>query len=140
MKQGAILALGTVFGIGLAISGLAKPEVVLSFLLLQDFGLALLMAAAVAVSMPIYQLAPKQLEAPLLGGSFEPVARGVRPPHVVGGLLFGVGWGLSGVCPGAAFAGLGLANWPILYAVGGMLLGAYLQGVVAESVPATAVT
>jgi uncharacterized membrane protein YedE/YeeE len=140
VRQGAIVACGVVFGVGLAMSGLAKAEVVLSFLLLEDFGLALLMAAAVAVSMPIYQLAPKQLEAPLLGGTFEPVARGVRPPHVVGGLLFGVGWGLSGVCPGAAFASLGLGNWPILICLGGMLVGAYLQGVVAESAPATAVT
>ncbi|MEF8822151.1 MAG: DUF6691 family protein, partial [Halovenus sp.] len=43
--------------------------------------------------------------------------------------IFGVGWGLSGICPGAAYASLGVGNWPILYALGGMFLGAYAQGV-----------
>jgi uncharacterized protein len=42
--------------------------------------------------------------------------------------IFGAGWGLSGVCPGPAIAGLGAANWPIAIALAGMLLGAYVQG------------
>jgi uncharacterized membrane protein YedE/YeeE len=45
-------------------------------------------------------------------------------------VVFGIGWGLSGVCPGSAIASIGVGNWPILAAVAGMLLGAYLQGAV----------
>jgi uncharacterized membrane protein YedE/YeeE len=44
-------------------------------------------------------------------------------------VIFGAGWGLSGICPGAAYASLGIGNVPILWAVGGMFVGAYLQGV-----------
>jgi uncharacterized membrane protein YedE/YeeE len=47
---------------------------------------------------------------------------------LIGGMMFGVGWGLSGICPGAAHASLGIGNYPILWAVVGILLGAYAQG------------
>jgi uncharacterized membrane protein YedE/YeeE len=46
---------------------------------------------------------------------------------LAGGAIFGVGWGLSGICPGAAYASLG--NYLILYGIGGMFIGAYIQGV-----------
>jgi len=46
---------------------------------------------------------------------------------IIGGVIFGVGWGLSGVCPGAAYASLGIGNIPILWAIIGMFIGAYLQ-------------
>ena len=45
-----------------------------------------------------------------------------------GAALFGVGWGLSGVCPGPAMAGLGAGNWPLVLALAAMLAGAYVQG------------
>ena len=87
----ALLA-GVLFGFGLAYSSMVRPEVVLSFLRFQDFGLLL-----------------------VLGGA----------------ALFGIGWGLSGVCPGPAIAGLGTGNWPLLIAIAGMFAGAYTQGVLA---------
>jgi uncharacterized membrane protein YedE/YeeE len=50
-------------------------------------------------------------------------------PRTLGGAaLFGVGWGLSGVCPGPAIAGLGTANWPLAVALAGLIAGAYVQG------------
>ena len=52
---------------------------------------------------------------------------------VVGGGIFGVGWGLSGICPGAAYASLGIGNTVILYGVAGMFVGAYLQGCLREA-------
>jgi uncharacterized membrane protein YedE/YeeE len=45
-----------------------------------------------------------------------------------GAALFGVGWGLCGVCPGPAIAGIGVGNWPLLISIASMLAGAYVQG------------
>ena len=59
---------------------------------------------------------------------------------MVGGGVFGVGWGLSGICPGAAYASLGIGNTVILYGVAGMFLGAYLQGYIRESWATTPAT
>lgn len=122
------LAGGVVFGFGLAFSGMARPEVVLSFLQLRDLGLLLVMAAALAVLVPVFLLAPRLRPRTVLGEVFsaevKPFHRGLIP----GAVLFGLGWGLTGVCPGAAVASLGLGNGPILIALAGMLLGAWLQG------------
>jgi uncharacterized protein len=46
----------------------------------------------------------------------------------VGAALFGAGWGLCGVCPGPAIAGLGTGNWDLLWALAGIALGALAQG------------
>jgi len=47
---------------------------------------------------------------------------------VIGAAIFGIGWGLSGVCPGPAIAGLGVGNAPVLWALAGLFAGAYVQG------------
>lgn len=118
---------GVLFGIGLAVSGMLKPEVVLSFLHLEDFGLLVTMGSALLIATPIYQAAPRLREQPACGTSFEQIPRKLGRHHVIGSVLFGVGWGLSGVCPGAAVASLGAGNVKILFALGGMLLGAYVE-------------
>lgn len=128
---GVVFVGGLLFGFGLALSGLVYQEVVLSFLQLRDLGLGLMMAAALAVTTPIYQLAPR-LSRPALGVAFERLPRHVKRNNIVGAVLFGIGWGVSGICPGAAVGSLGAGNVLILVAIAGMLLGAYAQGVVAE--------
>lgn len=130
MRFAVILIGGVLFGFGLALSALAKPEVVLSFLYLDDLGLAVTMGCALVVTLPIYQLAPRLRSAPMLRGVYDRFPRSVTRANIVGGALFGVGWGVAGVCPGAVVASVGLGNWPILLAIGGMLLGAYVQGVI----------
>lgn len=124
----ATLAAGMLFGFGLAASTMIRPEVVLSFLRFQDFGLMLVMGGAVVVTALAYALLPRLLRQPLLGGSFNkhPIHRGAKA--LAGSALFGVGWGLSGVCPGPAIAGLGAGNWMLLYALAGIALGALVQG------------
>ena len=130
---------GLLFGFGLAVSNMVEPEIVLGFVGLRDFGLAVTMGGALLVTMPIYQLAARLRKRPPLGARYERFPRRVAPRNIVGGVIFGVGWGLSGVCPGSALASIGVGNWPILAAVAGMLLGAYLQGVLmSSSVPAPA--
>ena len=125
----AVLVSGALFGFGLALSTMVQPEVVLSFLRFQDWGLMLVMGGAVLVTLLTYQLLPRLCKRPLLGDPFA-----VRPAilvrdTVLGAAIFGVGWGICGVCPGPAIAGLGTGNAAMLVALGGIVLGAYLQGV-----------
>jgi len=124
----ATLAAGALFGFGLSLSGMVQPEIVLSFLRFSDLGLMLVMGGGVAVTLLAYQMLPRLLKRPLLGSGFE-VRRTVWDRDTwVGSALFGVGWGLCGVCPGPAIAGLGTGNFDLLWAVGGILLGALVQG------------
>jgi uncharacterized membrane protein YedE/YeeE len=113
---------------------MVSPEVVLSFLRLQDLGLMLVMGGAVAVTVLAYQLAPRFLKRPLLGERFEQRVANLDRSTLVGAAIFGVGWGICGVCPGPAIAGLGVGNLDMLWALGGMLVGAYAQGVWADAV------
>ena len=124
----AVLAAGALFGFGLALSTMVRPEVVLGFLRFQDFGLMLVMGGAVVVTLLAYKLAPRLLTRPLLGGSFHAHPSAWNRDTAVGAALFGVGWGLCGVCPGPAIAGLGTGNWTLLWALGGIALGALVQG------------
>ncbi|MHC5023014.1 MAG: DUF6691 family protein [Planctomycetota bacterium] len=137
-QLGVILVGGLLFGFGLAWSGLVQQEIVLSFLRLEDLGLALMMGAALLVAMPLYQIVPRVRSTPPLGPTFDRFPRRVTGRSVLGGAIFGVGWGISGVCPGAALASLGTGNWPILAALAGLLAGAYLQGAFLAERPAAA--
>ncbi|WP_232688788.1 YeeE/YedE family protein [Halobacterium zhouii] len=124
-----VLVGGLLFGFGLAYSHMARPEVVLDFLQFQDFGLVFVMFGGAAVTGLAYALAPRAFDrAPLTGDAFERRLKSFDRNVLVGGAIFGVGWGLSGICPGAAYASLGVGNYPILWAVAGMFLGAYAQG------------
>jgi len=124
----AVLASGALFGFGLSLSTMVQPEVVLSFLRLQDLGLMLVMGGAVVVTLLAYGLAPRWLGRPLLGDRFHAHVSQWNRDTLLGAALFGVGWGLSGVCPGPAIAGLGTGNTDLLWALGGIALGALLQG------------
>lgn len=124
----AVLASGVLFGLGLAVSTMVSPEVVLSFLRFQDWGLMLVMGGAVCVTVLVYQLAPRLLGRPLLGDHFSVRPSVLDRDTVLGAAIFGVGWGICGVCPGPAIAGLGTGNWSLLVALAGIALGAYAQG------------
>lgn len=121
-----VLLGGALFGLGLGLSGMAKQEVVLSFLQLRDFGLMVVMGGGVAVSALAFRLGRGVLGRPLIG-SFEPYRAALRPRTLIGAAVFGLGWGVSGICPGSALASLGLGNWPISIGIAGMFAGAYLQ-------------
>lgn len=123
-----VVASGALFGFGLALSTMVQPQVVLGFLRFQDFGLMLVMGGAVAVTLLAYALAPRWLRSPWLGGRFEQHASVWNRDTLIGSALFGVGWGVSGVCPGPAIAGLGTGNLELLWSVAGILAGAWLHG------------
>ena len=128
----ATLTSGALFGFGLSVSGMVKPEVVLSFLRFSDFGLLLVMGGAVGGVMLSYKLGPRLLKRPLLGDSFHTHPSVWNRDTAVGSALFGAGWGLCGVCPGPAIASLGTGNMSLLWALGGIALGALVQGLRAK--------
>jgi len=128
----ATLAAGVLFGFGLSYSTMIRPEVVLSFLRFEDFGLLLVMGGAVVVVVLAYKLAPRLLARPLLGEHFHTHPSAWNRDTAVGAALFGVGWGLCGVCPGPAIAGLGAGNWDLLWVLAGIALGALVQGLRAK--------
>jgi uncharacterized membrane protein YedE/YeeE len=118
--------IGALFAYGLALSGMAQPAVVLAFLdVTGDWNPALLlvMAGAIGVALPAYRLLFRRKK-PLLAQRFDlPVAVRVTGRLLAGSALFGVGWGLSGYCPGAALAALpGGAVETILF-IAAMLTG-----------------
>lgn len=119
---------GLVFGFGLAYGGMSKPEIVISFLQLRDYGLLLLMGAAMATAFVAINIVPRFVEKPVLGGEFRPRTRTLNRNTIVGAVVFGVGWGLSGQCPGSALASLGTGNLPVLLGIAAMFIGAYVMG------------
>ncbi|WP_435359881.1 DUF6691 family protein [Haloarchaeobius sp. DFWS5] len=124
-----VLLGGLVFGVGLAVSEMAQPEVVLDFLLLEDFGLLFVMGGAgVVAGVAFWTMSRSGRRAPLTGDEYKRRLKDYDSNVLVGGTLFGMGWGISGICPGAAYASLGVGNVTILYGILGMFLGAYAQG------------
>lgn len=109
MRAFMALAAGLVFGIGLIVSGMTDPSKVLGFLDLVgawDPSLALVMAGAIAVGTFAFALADKRTRS-LLGDVMRlPTATQIDRRLVMGGVLFGIGWGLAGYCPGPALAAL----------------------------------
>lgn len=127
------LLAGALFGYGLSYSGMIRPEIVLSFLQWHDWGLMLVMGGAVVVVALTYQLAPRWLRRPVFGDHFAHHPSVWNRDTCVGSALFGVGWGLCGVCPGPAIAGLGAGNVDLLWALAGIAAGALAQGLRAQA-------
>lgn len=126
----AHFAIGLVFGLGLLVSGMANPDKVLAFLdvaaLLRgawDPSLALVMAGAIAVTLPGYRLVLRR-RAPFLAERFQlPATSDLDSRIVVGPALFGIGWGLAGLCPGPLFASLAFGGRATLLFGAAMLAG-----------------
>jgi len=119
---------GLFFGFGLAYGGMSQQEIVLSFLQLKDLGLILLLGSSAGVTALIINLVPKMLKTPVLGGEFGKRRRTLNKRTIIGATIFGVGWGLSGQCPGSSLASLGVGNLPVLIGIASMFLGAYVMG------------
>jgi len=123
------LLLGLLFGLGLVISGMSDPAKVLNFLDLAgtwDPSLAFVMAGAVIVAFFGYRIVLRR-PAPLVGGRFHlPHVAGIDRRLVVGAAIFGLGWGLSGFCPGPAITALGLGAGGTLAFLPAMLVGMWV--------------
>ena len=119
---------GLLFGLGLIVSGMANPDKVLGFLDLAgawDPSLALVMGGAVVVGLIGFALLRKRSTSLLCEPMQLPARKDVDAPLVIGGALFGIGWGLAGYCPGPALvgvtAGIGSAITFTLAMLAGML-------------------
>ena len=117
---------GLLFAAGLILSGMVNPEKVPGFLDLAghwDPSLAFVMAGAVTTAAIGYRLVLRRPK-PLLGGSFRlPPTRGLDPRLVIGSAIFGIGWGLGGLCPGPAITSLGIGSTAVFVFVPAMLVG-----------------
>lgn len=124
----AALGCGILFGFGLSASNMIRPEIVLDFLTFRDLGLLLVLGGAVAAASLAYQAGPRLLKKPWLEPAFGRHASALNARTLGGAAIFGAGWGLCGVCPGPAIAGIGAGNWPLLLALAGIFAGAYIHG------------
>jgi uncharacterized membrane protein YedE/YeeE len=122
------LLAGALFGFGLSLATMVQPEVVIGFLQFKDWGLMLVMGGAAGLAMLAYKGFQRWFIRPLLGGQFLTQPASWNRKTVIGAAMFGIGWGLSGVCPGPAIAALGTGNLDILWALGGIVLGALVHG------------
>ncbi|VTU31529.1 putative transporter component [Variovorax sp. PBL-H6] len=122
----ASLLAGLVFGLGLIVSGMANPAKVLGFLDLAghwDPSLAFVMAGAIAVGAVAFTMARRRAMS-FLGAEMRlPSARHIDRRLVLGSVLFGIGWGVAGFCPGPALVSLGMGEVKALVFVAAMLVG-----------------
>lgn len=130
MKENlAALFAGALFGVGLAVSGMLIPDKVLNFLDVAghwDPSLALVMGAAVAVTLPGYFWVMRKSQ-PLLAERFQvPTNRQIDRRLLLGASLFGLGWGLSGLCPAPALVNIATGLSDVLIFVVAMLAGMWL--------------
>jgi uncharacterized protein len=127
MKQNLIsLLCGIIFGIGLSLSQMINPNKVLNFLDITgnwDPTLIFVMMGALAVAFVSFRWVLKR-PAPLLAESFHISRKSlVNRPLLIGAAIFGIGWGMSGYCPGPAVAGLGLISLESVVMIVAIYLG-----------------
>ncbi|MFX4229293.1 MAG: DUF6691 family protein [Porticoccaceae bacterium] len=124
------LICGTLFGAGLYISSMIDPQKVLGFLdiwAIADGGwdpsLAFVMGGGLAVAMPIFQFAKNCSQAVCGGDMSLPTNKAINRRLILGGVLFGTGWGLVGYCPGPALSALAFGQTDTVLFVVAMLAG-----------------
>ncbi|HEU4650941.1 MAG TPA: DUF6691 family protein [Croceibacterium sp.] len=135
MSALAAFAAGRVFGLGLIVSGMTDPAKVLGFLDLAgrwDPTLAFVLGSALLPSALAYRWV-RGMKRPVMAGEFcIPQNRVVKSRLLVGAALFGIGWGLVGLCPGPAIAVLAFGAWQAWLFVAAMAVGMGLQRLYAD--------
>ena len=130
MLMVASLFCGLVFGTGLLVSGMVQPEKVLGFLDIfgaWDPSLAIVMAAALAVSAPGFVMVRRRARPVFAAQNLWPIKMGIDRQLVGGAVLFGIGWGLVGLCPGPALENLATLSPGVMVFIAAMALGMVLH-------------
>ena len=133
----AASASGLIFGVGLAFARMTDPEKVKSFLDVAAIGdgtwdpsLAFVMGGGLLVAMLFYRFSGP-MKRPLFAVAFSwPTKKDIDRPLVIGAALFGIGWGLSGLCPGPAIAVLGLAPGEVAVFAVAMIVGSWATSII----------
>jgi uncharacterized membrane protein YedE/YeeE len=136
MKTNLIALLsGIIFGIGLSLSQMINPNKVLNFLDITghfDPSLIFVMVGALSVAMVSFKWIRK-LSVPLFGGNFQIAKKTIiDKPLILGGGIFGIGWGMTGYCPGPAVAGLGLFSLESVIMIAAICAGFFAYNVLFE--------
>ncbi|QER39577.1 YeeE/YedE family protein [Acinetobacter suaedae] len=135
MKNLFAFIFGSLFAIGLMVSGMSNPEKVLGFLDIfgdWDISLMFVMVGAILVAIIPFQRAIRNPRT-LFGEKINlPANTQIDKNLIIGALLFGVGWGIAGVCPAPALTLIGLGHPEAWYFIGAMLLGIYFHYVWAK--------
>jgi uncharacterized membrane protein YedE/YeeE len=122
-------AIGLIFGLGISLSGMANPAKVLNFFDIAgnwDPSLAFVMGGALATTFLGYRLIFRRA-VPVLGGGFHLPTAKALDTHLIGGsALFGIGWGISGFCPGGALPALGTGAADVFVFVAALVAGLFL--------------
>lgn len=125
---------GVLFGAGMAISGMIEPQKVIGFLDVAgrwDPSLAFVMGGALMVFMPCYFLVIKPRRQAVNGCEYSlPTQQNIDSKLISGSALFGLGWGMAGICPGPAVASLGLGNVSIVIFFCAMVIGSLIAKVI----------
>lgn len=130
MRVAAALLVGILFGFGVTLSGMINPANIIAFLDVTGSwnpSLLVVTASALAVSFIGYRLA-FALQKPVLDTSFQnPAKTVIDRPLILGAAIFGIGWGLSGLCPGPAITAAALMRLEVLAFLAAMLAGMALK-------------
>lgn len=126
-KLVSALIAGMVFGLGIAISGMANPAKVQNFFDLAgtwDPSLAFVMGGALTIAAIGYRLIFSRFKAPLQSYEFHlPGPKALDGQSIGGAAVFGVGWGISGFCPGGSIPALSLGHGSVYLFIGSMVTG-----------------
>jgi len=129
MRIAAAYLIGLVFGVGIAISGMANPAKVLNFFDVAgtwDPSLIFVMGGALVTTFTGYKLVFGR-SAPVMEGRFHlPANRSIDLQLVGGSAVFGIGWGIAGFCPGGALPALGTGRWEVFVFTGALLAGVFV--------------
>src|SRR6056297_2877463 len=129
MRLLSSFAVGLVFGLGIALSGMINPAKVLNFFDVAgawDPSLAFVMGGALVTTFLGYRIVLRRA-APLIEPRFQiPTSRDIDARLVGGSAVFGIGWGIAGFCPGAAVPALGTGRWEVALFVAALLAGLWI--------------
>ncbi|MGA8010272.1 MAG: DUF6691 family protein [Thiomonas sp.] len=125
MKTLAFLS-GILFGIGLLLSGMTDPAKVIAFLDIDgawDPSLILVMITAVLVTLVPMQMAQRRVKSVIGQKVAFPITNGITGKLLLGSAIFGIGWGMTGLCPGPSLASLAASTWQEWLFFGSMVTG-----------------
>ena len=130
MRNFLVLMSGSIFGLGLTISCMTNPKKVIGFLDIfsnWDPSLAFVMGGAIIITSPVLYLLTKNQKIILSDKIYLPTNTKIEKNLIIGSLIFGVGWGLAGLCPGPAISSLALVESSTIIFTIFMFIGFYIS-------------